>query len=65
MVKNTLYLTTEIGMARRIDNVDFCILIKYSGIFGQDSDTTLTLDIVGIHDTFLNGLIFTEYAALL
>ena len=33
-------------MARRIDNVDFCILIKYSGIFGQDSDTTLTLDIV-------------------
>ena len=45
-LKNTLYLTTEIGMARRIDNVDFCILLKYSGIFGQDSDTTLTLDIV-------------------
>ena len=51
-------------MARRIDNVDFCILIKYSGIFGQDSDTTLTLDIVGIHDTFLYFLIGTENTAL-
>lgn len=32
--------------------------------FGKNGDSTLTLDIVRVHDTFLNLLIGTENAAL-
>ena len=34
------------------------------GVFGKYGDAALTLDIVGIHDSVLHGLIGAEYAAL-
>ena len=55
-------------MSRGVDDVDFLILIKYGSIFGKNRDTTLTLNIVGVHDTLGNLLIQKvneEKAALL
>ena len=47
-----------------IDDIDFCILVIYSSILRKDSDTSLTLNIIRVHYTFLNFLIGTEYTAL-
>ncbi len=52
-------------MAGRINDVDFDALVGDRGIFCQDSDTTLALKLVGIHDERANVLIFAENAALL
>ena len=51
-------------MARGVDDVDLGTLIHNGSVLGQNGDTTLTLDIVGVHDTLSNFLIFTEYTAL-
>ena len=51
-------------MARGVDDVDLGTLIHNGSVLGQNGDTTLTLDIVGVHDTFCNFLIGAEYAAL-
>ena len=62
--QDTLYFAAEISMAWGVDNIDFCILIKNSCIFGKNCDTALTLEVVGVHDTLCNFLIGTEYTAL-
>ena len=51
-------------MAWGVDDVDFRSLVVNCCIFGKNGDSTLTLDIVRVHDTFLNLLIGTENAAL-
>ena len=51
-------------MAWGVDDVDFGIFVINSCIFGKNRDTTFPLDIVGVHDTFLDFLIRTEYTAL-
>ena len=51
-------------MSGGVDDVDFSIFIKYSRILGQDGDTALALNVIGVHDAFLNLLAHTEYAAL-
>ena len=51
-------------MSRRIYDIDLHIFIKNGSVLGQDRDTALTLDIIGVHDTFLNHLVASENAAL-
>ena len=51
-------------MTRGVDDVDLGTLIHNSSVLGQNGDTALALDIVGVHDTLSNFLIFTEYTAL-
>ena len=60
----TLYLSAEISVSGSVDDIDFYAFIMDSSVFGQNSDTTLTFDIIGVHDTFLYFLIFTENTAL-
>ena len=52
-------------MSRRINDINLGSLIIDGSIFGQDCDSPFPLNIVGIHDPFLHGLIFTEHSALL
>ena len=33
-LEDTFNFTAEVGMSRRIDNINFCVLIKYGGVFG-------------------------------
>ena len=52
-------------MARGIDDIDLCTFICDSCILRQNRDTTFTLNVIGVHDTFGHLLIGTENAALL
>ena len=63
--QDTFYLAAEICVARCVDDVDFCILIKYCCIFGKNRDTSFALQIIRIHDALRDLLIGTENAALL
>ena len=51
-------------MPRSVDDIDLGTLIHNRSVLGQNGDTALTLDIVGVHDTLGNFLILTEYTAL-
>ena len=51
-------------MSGRIDDVDLGSFVIDSSIFGENRDSTFSLNIVGVHDTFRNILIFAEYTAL-
>ena len=63
--QDPLYLTTEVGMARRIHNINFGVFIMNGRVFGQDGDATLPLQISGVHDPLHGGLVFPVDAALL
>ncbi len=52
-------------MTRSIDDVDLGVLVMYGGVFGQNGNTALPLQIVGVHDAIHDLLIFAVYAALL
>ena len=64
-VQDTLDLTTEIGMARGINDVDLDTIIHDGRVLRQDRYTALTLDIARVHDTLLYLLIRAENVALL
>ena len=64
-LENTLYLAAEVGMSRCVDDIDLGIFIIYGGVLGEDGNTTFAFDVVGVHDTFRNFLILTEYTTLL
>ena len=63
--ENTFDFSAEIGMARRIDDIDLYTIICYSGIFRKNRDASLSFEVVGIHDSFYHRLIFAVNAALL
>ena len=47
-----------------VDNVDPRVVVGDGGVFGQDGDTALTLQIVGVHDARGHGFVVTEDARL-
>jgi hypothetical protein len=63
-LEHTLYLAAEVSVSGGIDDVDFCVFIKYSRVLGQDGDSSLTLQVIGVHYTLLNLLVYAEHAAL-
>ena len=63
-VEDALDLAAEIGMARRVDDVDAGILPDQRGHLGEDGDAALALEIVRIHGALGNLLIVAEGAGL-
>ena len=47
--ENTLHLAAEVGVARRIDDVDLGVFPMHRGALGENGDAALALEIVGIH----------------
>ena len=45
-VENALDLTAEVGVARRIDDIDARTVPDDGGILGEDRDPTLALEII-------------------
>ena len=64
-LQNTLYLAAEIGVARSVYNVDFRVAVANGGVFGQDGNAALPLQVVGVHDPVYGLLILPIYTALL
>ncbi|MPN52025.1 hypothetical protein SDC9_199677 [bioreactor metagenome] len=52
-------------MAGGVNDVDFGVLISDGGIFRNDGDSALALQIARIHHAVGHGLVGTEHAALL
>ena len=51
-------------MARGVNDVDLDSVVVDGSVFGEDRDSTLALDIVGVHDPLGYFLIFAEDTAL-
>ena len=63
--KHTLDLAAEVGVTGGVNYVDLYALVMYSGVFGQNGNAALTLDIARVHDAGAHFLIVTENTALL
>ena len=59
-LQNTLYLAAEVGVARGINNVNLDALVLNRDILCQNSNSALTLLIVGVQNSLLNLLILAE-----
>ena len=63
--QDSLYLAAEIGVARRIHDVDFVVLVMDGGVLGENGNAPLPFQITGVHDPFHGLLIFPVDTALL
>ena len=64
-LQDTLDLAAEIGVTRRVDNVDLRVAVAHGGVLGQDRDAALALQIVGVHDALDDFLMLAICTALL
>ena len=62
--EDPFHFSAEVRMARRIYDIDLDSFVMDCRILGQDGDSALSFDIVGIHHTLHDFLIFTKDAAL-
>ena len=63
--EDALDLTTEIGVAGRVDDVDTRALPDDRGHLGEDCDTALEVEIVRIERALVHALILAKRAGLL
>ena len=63
-LEGALDLAAEVGVAGRVDDVDLVVVVVEGGIFGEDGDAALALEVVGVHDALGDGLVGAEGAGL-
>ena len=63
-LQNALHLAAEIGVPRRIDDIDLHSVVMHGGVLRKDGDAALALQRARIHNAFLHHLIFAESTAL-
>ena len=62
--QTALDLAAEVGVARRIDDVDLHAAIGDGGVLRQDGDALLALELVRVHGAVHQGLVGAEDAGL-
>ena len=62
--QHALDLAAEVGVARRVDDVDLHALVGDGDVLGQDRDAALALQVVGVEDAVADELAVAELAAL-
>jgi hypothetical protein len=62
--QGALYLSAEIAVAGSVHDVDFEVVVKHRGVFGENGDAALAFEIIGIHDAVDQLLVGAKYAAL-
>ncbi len=62
--QDALDLAAEVGVARRVDDVDAGVVPDDRGRLGEDGDAALTLQIVAVHSALGGRLVFTIGAGL-
>jgi len=55
--QHALDLAAEIGMPRRVDDVDVRALVANRAVLGEDGDAALALEVVRVHDPLLDVLV--------
>src|SRR4029079_13933779 len=63
-LEDALDLAAEVGVARRVDDVDVRALVGHGRVLGQDGDALLALEIVGVHHALHYRLVGAEGPAL-
>src|SRR3990170_4300113 len=63
-VHDPLHLAAEVGVARRVDDVDLHVAVDDSGVLGEDRDPPLTLERVRVHHALRELLVLAEDATL-
>ena len=63
--QNPLHLAAEVSVARGVYNIDLHIAVLDGGVFGQNGNAALPLQVPGVHDPVLHFLVLPEGAALL
>ena len=63
--EDPLHLTAKISMARGVDDVDVRAFVINCTVFGQDRNSALTLQVIGIHHPFSHLLMPGKRACLL
>ena len=61
-VEHALHLAAEVGVARRIDDVDFHPVVRDRDVLRQDGDAALALLVVAVQHALFHLLVFAEYA---
>ncbi len=64
-IKDALDLTAEVGVARRVDDVDLHVAVTDRGVLREDGDAALALEIIGIHDQVAGGVRVAKNVRLL
>ena len=59
-VQDTFHFSTEVGVSRSIDNVDFCTVVIDGYVFRKNGYTSFTLQVVVIQNQFTVGLVVAE-----
>ena len=59
-----LDLAAEVGVARRVDDVEAHALVRDAGLLGQDRDAALALEVHRVHDPIDDDLVDAEDARL-
>ena len=59
-VQDTFHLTTEVGVSRCVDDVDFVTLIINRYIFRQDGNPSLAFQVIAVEELVRLGLSFAE-----
>ena len=62
--QGALDFAAEVAVAGRVDDIDFGVVEKERGVFGEDGDAALALEVVGIHDALDDGFVGAEDAGL-
>jgi hypothetical protein len=62
--QDPLHLAAEIGVARRVDDVEALVLPIHRRAFGQDGDAAFALQVAGIHGAFCHCLMCLDGARL-
>ena len=63
-VQDALDLAAEIGVARRVDDVDARVFPDHAGALGEDGDAALTLEVVAVQRALGDLLVLAERAGL-
>ena len=61
----SLNLTTEVCVAGSVNDVDADALVIDCCILCEDSNSSFTLQVIGVHYLFYDSLVLTVYACLL
>ena len=64
-LEHTLYLTAEISMSGGVDDIDLHAIVMSGSVLCQNCNAAFPFQSTAVHDAVLNGLIGTEYTALL
>ena len=62
--QHALNFSAEVGVSRRIDDVDVDAVVLDRGVLGKNRDTTLFFQIIGVHDALDQLLVSGESAGL-